>query len=129
MSVVPASHLDLLERPLFAHFGTIRPDGGVQVNPMWFRWDGECVWFTNTTIRHKYKNITANPTVALCINDPEQPYRYLELRGTVERIVPDPEATFFYELADRYGLTLDGPLGDAPHRIAYVVRPTSSSFQ
>ena len=37
---VPASHADLLERPPFAHLGTVRPDGQPQVNPMWFEWDG-----------------------------------------------------------------------------------------
>jgi predicted pyridoxine 5'-phosphate oxidase superfamily flavin-nucleotide-binding protein len=41
MSVIPDSHRDLLERPLYAHLATVRPDGKPQVNPMWFGWDGE----------------------------------------------------------------------------------------
>jgi len=42
---VPASHRDLLERPLYGHLATIRPDGGVQVNPMWFAFDGQQIRF------------------------------------------------------------------------------------
>ena len=129
MSVIPESHRDLLERPLYAHLATIRPDGRPQVNPMWFAWDGEYVRFTNTTVRQKYKNVTAHPEVALSINDPDQPYRYLEVRGTVERIDDDSSGEFFGELAERYGLELDGPPEDARNRVVYVVKPTSVSKQ
>lgn len=129
MTDIPESHRDLLERPLFAHLATIRPDGGVQSNPMWCRWDGEFLYFTNTTTRYKYRNVTANPTVSVSINDPDAPYRYLEVRGVVERIDPDPEGKFFTELADRYGMDFGGPPADAEHRVVYVVRPTGTSKQ
>ncbi len=129
MSVIPDSHRDLLERPLFGHPATIRPDGTPQVNPMWFLWDGEFLYFTNTTTRYKYRNVTANPSVSVSVNDPEQPYRYLEVRGTVERIDPDPKGEFFLKLADRYQLAFDGPPADAEHRVVYVIRPTGSSKQ
>lgn len=129
VSVIPDSHRDLLERPLYAHLATIRPDGTPQVNPMWFSWDGELVYFTNTTVRQKYKNVTAHPEVAFSVNDPDQPYRYLEVRGVVERIDPDSDGTFFGALADRYGLAMDGPPGDVAHRVVYAVRPTGTSHQ
>jgi PPOX class probable F420-dependent enzyme len=129
MSVIPDSHGDLLERPLFAHLATIRPDGRPQVNPMWFCWDGEHLFFTNTKTRHKYKNVTANPEVAISINDPEQPYRYLEVRGTVERIDGDSSGEFFLTLAERYGMQFDGPPPDAEHRVVYVVKPMAVSHQ
>ena len=129
MSIIPDSHRDLLERPLFAHLATIRPDGVPQVNPMWFSWDGEYVYFTNTKIRYKYRNVVANPQVAISINDPEQPYRYLEVRGTVERIDDDSTGAFFQTLADRYGMKFDGPPGDVEHRVVYVIKPVATSSQ
>ncbi len=129
MPIVPASHRDLLERPLFAHLATVRPDGRPQVNPMWFHWDGEFLRFTNTTTRYKYRNVTANPQVAVSVNDPERPYRYLEIRGVVERIEPDVDAAFFMRLAERYQLPMDGLPGDAEHRVVYVIRPTATSSQ
>lgn len=129
MTVIPASHADLLERPLFGHLATIRPDGAPQANPMWLLWDGEFLWFTNTRTRQKYRNVKADPRVAVSINDPGTPYRYLEIRGVVERIEPDPGAELFMRLADRYGMALDGPPDDTPDRVAYAVRPTAVSCQ
>ena len=129
MSVIPGDFADLLERPLYAHLGTVRPDGAPQVNPMWFRWDGELVWFTNTTARRKYRNVTHEPRVSFSVNDPDNPYRYLEVRGVVERIEPDPEGALFAQLAERYGLAMDGPVGDRAVRVAIAVRPTAVSTQ
>ena len=129
MSIIPESHVDLLERPLFGHLATLRPDGRPQVNPMWFVWDGEHLLFTNTTVRQKYKNVTAHPEVAVSINDPDRPYRYLEVRGTVVRIDPDPKGEFFDTLAERYGMVMDGPVPDAQYRVVFVVKPTSTSQQ
>jgi len=127
--VIPASHEDLLERPLYGHLGTIRQDGAPQVNPMWYLWDGELLWFTNTTTRRKYHNVTKEPRISMSINDPEQPYRYLEVRGVVERIDPDPDGKFFAVLAERYGMEMDGPVGDRQYRVAIVVRPEHATFQ
>ena len=129
MSVIPDGYTDLLERPLFGHLGTTRPDGQPQVNPMWFSYDGEFLYFTNTTTRRKFRNVQADPRISLSVNDPEQPYRYLEVRGTVERFDPDPTGEFFLRLAARYGFTMDGPPGDVADRVVYVVRPTGASYQ
>jgi PPOX class probable F420-dependent enzyme len=81
MVAVPAGYDDLLERPLYGHLATTRPDGSVQVSPMWFDWDGELLRFAHTTKRQKYRNVQRNPRVAMSISDPDNPYRYLELRG------------------------------------------------
>ncbi|MGW4569130.1 PPOX class F420-dependent oxidoreductase [Streptomyces sp. NPDC004561] len=129
MSVIPESHADLLERPLFGHLGTLRPDGTVQVNPVWFRWDGELLWFTTEKRRYKYRNIAENPQATLSVNDPEQPYRYLEVRGTVERIVDDSSTDGFFALADRYGMTFERPIADAPYRVLLGLRPQHTTCQ
>ncbi|MCY1137998.1 PPOX class F420-dependent oxidoreductase [Actinoplanes sp. Pm04-4] len=123
-NVIPDGLVDLLERPLIANLATIRSDGAPQVNPMWFAWDGEFIRFTHTNFRRKYRNIAANPAVAISIVDPDDPYRYIEVRGVVERIDADPAGAFFVELAERY----DAPFGtsaptDAPQRVIFVVRP------
>ena len=101
MVAVPAGYDDLLERPLYGHLATNRPDGSVQVSPMWFDWDGELLRFTLTTKRQKYRNVKSHPQVALSIADPDNPYRYLEVRGAVEEIEPDPAAGFFMHLNNR----------------------------
>jgi len=129
MSIIPKTHEDLLSRPLFAHLATVRPDGTPQANPMWFNWDGTHVRFTNTTTRRKSRNVAHEPRVALSINDPEQPYRYIEIRGYVVAVEPDPNAELFMALAERYGLDMPGPPGDAADRVIFVVEPRAVSYQ
>jgi PPOX class probable F420-dependent enzyme len=116
MTAIPEDLLDLLERPLFANLATVRPDGTPQVNPMWFTWDGAVMRFTHTDERQKYRNLLVTPQVAASISDPDNPYRFLEVRGVVE-ITPDHEGTFYREVASRYGRSRDAPPVDAEHRI------------
>ena len=80
--VIPESLGDLLDRPLYAHLATVRPDGAPQVNPTWFRFDGQYLWLTTTTRRQKHRNWQGQPAVALSITDPDRPSRYLEEEGT-----------------------------------------------
>jgi PPOX class probable F420-dependent enzyme len=129
MVAIPAGYEDLLTRPLYGHLATTRPDGSPQVNPMWFEWDGEVLRFTHTTKRQKYRNIAANPHVAISVVDPDVPYKYLEVRGVVEEIVPDPTGAFYLRLNDRYDGPLTEPPTDAADRVIVVVRPTSFSKQ
>lgn len=127
--MIPESHLDLLTRPLFAHLATIGSDGAPNVNPVWTIWDGEFLRFTTTTDRRKCRNVAENPHVAISINDPDQPYRYLEIRGVVERLEPDPSGDFFDVLAKRCGLEYERPVGDAEQRVVIVVKPTRTTRQ
>ena len=96
---------------------------------MWFDWDGELLRFTHTTKRQKYRNIAANPNVAMSISDPDNPYRYLEVRGVVEEIVPDPTGAFYLRLNDRYSGPLTEPPADKADRVILIVRPTGYSKQ
>ena len=129
MSEIPAGYEDLLTRPLFGHFATVRPDGNPAVTPMWFSWDGEVLRFTHTTRRAKLRNIEHNRHVALSVLDPDEPYRYLQARGEVESVEPDPTGAFYLELAVRYGREYPAPPPDAPDRVIISVRPFAYSKQ
>ncbi len=119
---VPASHADLLERPLFAHLATVRPDGAPQSSVMWFDWDGTHVRFTHTSTRQKYRNIQHEPRVSVSIADPDDGYRFIEVRGTVVDVSSDDDVASFYKgLQHRYGQDYDIP--DAPVRVVISVRP------
>ena len=96
MTTIPESHADLLGKKGFAHVATLQPDGAPQLSVVWFEWDGEHVLFSTDRKRQKMRNVGRDPRVAILITDPENPYRYLELRGRIERVDPDPQA----ELAD-----------------------------
>lgn len=127
--MIPDELMDLLERPLYGHLATIRPDDTAQVNPMWYAWDGEFLKFTTTSTRQKHRNVTRNPSVALSVTDPERQSRYLEVRGVVERVEPDPTGAFFVELATRYGNENAKAPADKESRVIYYVRPTAYSTQ
>jgi PPOX class probable F420-dependent enzyme len=122
-ATVPASHQDLVDRPLIAHFATIRSDGSVQSNPMWFEWDGSRIRMTHTRTRQKFRNVRSEPRVALSIVDPDDSQRYLEIRGVVESIDDDTGAPFYRTLQERYGSS-GAPIHDADVRVVLVIRPT-----
>jgi PPOX class probable F420-dependent enzyme len=118
---IPASHRPLLDRPLFAALGTIRPDTTVQVNPMWFEFDGEHVRFTHTNQRGKFRNLQHNPSMSLLVIDDQDPLRYLELRGRLVEVVDDPTGAFYVRLGRRYGNPDQQPPPDAPDRVILVM--------
>jgi PPOX class probable F420-dependent enzyme len=98
---VPATHQDLLDRPLFAHLATVRPDGSPQSSVMWFAWDGTQVRFSHTRTRQKYRNLVHEPRCSFHVQDPDNPYRTLEVRGRVESMVPDVDAAFYRSLQEQ----------------------------
>lgn len=101
-AAIPASHRDLLDSTALADVATIGPKGEPQVNPVWFGWDGRHISFSQTTNRQKYRNLQREPRVALSVVDPKNPYRYLEVRGRVVRIDPDPNLDFINSMAKKY---------------------------
>lgn len=127
MVAIPEGYESLLNRPLFGHLATVRPDGSPQVNAMWFVWDGEFLRFTHTNKRQKYRNILANPQVAMSVIDPDNSYRFIEIRGVVDEIVPDPTGAFYMQLNERYSGPLTEPPADRADRVILVVRPTGLS--
>jgi PPOX class probable F420-dependent enzyme len=122
---VPDSHRDLLEQPLSAYVATVGTNGGPQVSPMWFWWDGDRIRLTHTRTRQKFRNLQAEPRIALAVADPAEPQRYLELRGVVETVEDDAGGAFYRRLRPRYGVDPDAPMPDADVRVVLVVRPTT----
>ena len=119
----PETHAGLLQRPLFAHLATVRPSGAPQSSVMWFDWDGSHLRFTHTKDRQKFVNLNQDPRVAVSIADPDDPYRFLEVRGTVDAIDDDDEAASFYvSLQERYGKPR--PIPPNHGRVVISVRPT-----
>lgn len=114
---IPEDLHDLIDRPLFAALGTIRPDNTVQVNPMWFDFDGEHLRFTHTTYRAKFRNLQRNPAMSLLVTDPNDPQRYIEARGALVRVEPDRTGAFYVHLGRRYGNPDQQPPPDATDRV------------
>jgi hypothetical protein len=86
MASIPESHHDLLTQPLALTLATITPDNHAHTTVLWYKWDADNEQFllSTTKARQKTENIHHNPHVSLMIIDPENMYRYLEVRGTVD---------------------------------------------
>ena len=101
-TIIPDKYQDLLTAKALAHVATIGPNGEPQVNPVWFGTQEGKILFSQTTTRQKFKNVQREPRVALSIVDPANPYRYLEIRGRVVEVRPDPDKAFIDEMANKY---------------------------
>jgi PPOX class probable F420-dependent enzyme len=80
---IPASHRDLLERPLLAALST-HLRSGAQTHPVWFGWDGNDLLISTTLERTKGRNLQRDPRATILVIDPEDGGRWIEIRGDVE---------------------------------------------
>ena len=83
MATIPEQYRDLFTKKAFAHLATVGSDGAPQVTPVWVDFDGTHVRFNTAQGRVKVKNLARDPRVALSIQDPDNPYRYVQVRGRV----------------------------------------------
>ncbi|HTV97733.1 MAG TPA: PPOX class F420-dependent oxidoreductase [Steroidobacteraceae bacterium] len=82
-TAIPSTHADLFQKKAFGHLATLMPGDQPQVTPVWIDYDGQHVIFNTAQGRQKDKNLQRDGRVALSIIDPDNPYRYLEVRGQV----------------------------------------------
>lgn len=104
MPTVPESFHDLFEKATFAHVTTMFPDDRPHTTPVWIDYDIEDNRILVNTERHRRKarNVDENPTVSVSMTDPDDPYRYLSLTGTVVETTTDGAREHADELAQRY---------------------------
>ena len=127
LQAVPEKYHDLLleDKKSFANLSTIMPDQSPQVTPVWFDVDQDYVWINSAKGRVKDQNMRERPDVALAILDPDDPYRYIQIRGEVVEITTEGAREHINKLSKKY-LGKDkypGPPGET--RVIYKIRPTS----
>ena len=125
MSIIPEHSLDLLQSAALAYMATIGPKGEPQVSAVWFTWDGTHLLFALNKGRQKYRNLLREPRVAIAIADPANPYRALEIRGTVARIDEDPNYRFINAASQKYlnRVATSEETGPAEERVVIIVEP------
>ncbi|GAA4837007.1 PPOX class F420-dependent oxidoreductase [Saccharopolyspora rosea] len=102
MSRIPQDREDILSKRAFGHVATIGPHGEPQSSPVWIDWDGTYLKFSQTKTRQKYRNLQRDPRISISAHDPDQPYRYVEVRGRVARIEDDEGNAFINKMAKKY---------------------------
>jgi PPOX class probable F420-dependent enzyme len=83
---IPASHLDLLTRPICGVLTTLLPDGQPQSSLVWVDEDGEFARVNTTLERRKGRNLIANPKLSLLLVDPDNTARFMQIRGDAELV-------------------------------------------
>jgi PPOX class probable F420-dependent enzyme len=103
MAVIPEQYFDLLQqKKAFANLATIMKDGSPQVTPVWFDYTGGLIRVNTAKGRVKARNLREGAAVALSIMDPDNAYRYIQIRGRVKRVVEAGADQHIDSLAKKY---------------------------
>lgn len=121
----PEKYLDLLkdETRAFLFLATTMPDGSPQVTPIWFNTDGEHILINTNEGRVKDRNMKARPKVAMVIQDPTTPYRYIQIRGEVAEYSRDGADEHINQLSLKYD-NKPWNYRAGQKRIIYKIKPT-----
>jgi PPOX class probable F420-dependent enzyme len=129
MAAIPEKYLDLVQqKKAFANLATLMPDGSPQVTPVWFDYKDGRIRVNTTKGRVKARNMQEGAPVALAIMDPDNPYRYVQVRGRVKRVAEQNANAHIDSLAKKYLGKDKYPWARADEvRVIYEIEPTSAS--
>ena len=102
MAASLGAYRDILDKKGFAHVATVGSDGRPQVTPVWVDFDGTHVRINTARGRVKDRNLAANPRIALSVQDPDNPYRYVQIRGRVAEMTEQGADAHIDSLAKKY---------------------------
>jgi PPOX class probable F420-dependent enzyme len=126
---IPEQYRDLFDKKAFASLATIMPNGQPQVTPVWCDFDGSHVIVNSAKGRQKDRNMRTDSRVSLAISDPDNPYRYLEVRGTVVEITEDGADDHIDSMAKKYmGVDKYPYRQPGEVRVVYKIEPQRFSF-
>src|SRR5262252_5030822 len=128
MAAIPDKYLDLVQqKKAFANLATTMPDGSPQVTPVWFDFKNGAIRVNTVKGRVKARNMKEGSSVALAIMDPDEPYRYLQVRGKVRKVTESGADDHIDSLAkkylgkDKYPFRRPGET-----RVIYEIEPTAT---
>ena len=103
MATIPQNFIDLLTaKKAFANIATVMKDGSPQVTPVWFDYTDGKIWINTARGRVKARTLHPGARVAMAITDPDNPYRYLQVRGRVLNVIEDGADAHIDSLAKKY---------------------------
>jgi PPOX class probable F420-dependent enzyme len=111
--------------PILVTVATKRPDGSVQLNPVWFELKDGFIWLNSNTKRAWPKNLQRDPDVTMLLVDPKTPDRYAQIRGRLVSLIPDPRHELIDRLAQRYTGEKFRELEPDEHRVTLKIQPVT----
>ncbi len=128
MATIPEAYKEVFVKAAFAQLATLMPDGSPQVTPVWVDYDGTHVRVNSAKGRVKDKNMRRDKRVALSIQDPDNAYRYIAVRGEVVEITEQGADAHIDALAKKYlGKDRYPFRGPGEVRVIYIIRPDKVS--
>ena len=100
--LVPASHREMLEGPVYGVLNTHMANGDIQSTLVWFNYKDGYIWVNTKPGRVKERNVQANPKVSLLAVDTTNPWKYISIRGKVVEIVKEGAFEHIDELTKIY---------------------------
>jgi PPOX class probable F420-dependent enzyme len=100
--VIPDSHLDLLTQPLPVSAVTLMTDGTPQASVVWRLWEAPHILVSSPRLTQKTRNVMRDPRMTFLMIDPQNPYRFLEIRGVVTAVRSDPDCAFLERITQFY---------------------------
>ena len=125
-AAIPENFRDLFKTgtKAFANLATVMPNGHPQVTPVWFDQDGDYLRINSARGRQKDRNMRRDARVALAIVDPQNPYRYIEIRGRVVDVTEQGADAHIDSLAKKYMGVEKYPLRQPGEvRVTYKIEP------
>jgi PPOX class probable F420-dependent enzyme len=129
-ATIPESHVGLLEGPIYAILTTLSPSGKPENTVVWCDWDGTHVLVNTAAGRRKPNNVAKNPAVALTAIDTNEPFKWIDVRGTVVEVVDDPDYSHINSLSklytgheEYYGGVTPIEMKGTEQRIIFKIRP------
>lgn len=123
MATIPESHRDILNKRAFAHVATVNEQGVPQVSPVWIDYDGNYLLINSARGRKKDRNMRTQPVIAMSIQDPDNPYRYVGLQGKIVEITEAGGYDHINKLSHKYN-DQDYPKNPGEVRVIYKIEPT-----
>ncbi len=127
MASIPEKYLDLFgSKKAFANLATIMPDGSPQVTPVWFDYKDGRIRINTARGRVKARNMKVGTKIAIAVLDPDNPYRYVQVRGTIISETENGADAHIDSLAKKYLGQDKYPFRQSgEQRVMYEVNPTS----
>jgi PPOX class probable F420-dependent enzyme len=128
MAAIPQQYLDLVtNKKAFAHLATLMNDGTPQVTPVWLDFTDGVIRVNTARGRVKDRNLKVGAPVALSIADPDNPYRYVQVRGKVTKETEQGADAHIDSLAKKYMGVDSYPYRNAAEkRVIYYIEPLSA---
>ena len=103
MASIPDNYLDLVQqKKAFANLATVMADGTPQVTPVWFDYTDGAIRVNTAKGRVKSRTLQPGAPVALAVMDPDNAYRYIQIRGRVKRSTEQGADAHIDSLAKKY---------------------------